>query len=65
MIQCMDVIVAAILVISAVWVMAGMHYFGMAMSILREAEELQTKARCLQQDRLADCTYEGEDNGKE
>ncbi len=61
----MDVIVAVILVLSALWVMAGMHYFGMAMSILREAEELQIEARCLRQDRVADCTYEGEDNGKE
>lgn len=61
----MDVLVAVILVLSALWVMVGMRYFGMAMSILREAEELQIEVRRLWQDRVADCTYEGEDNGKE
>jgi hypothetical protein len=60
----MDVIVAVVLVLSVLCVRAGMCYFGMAMSILREAEELQIEARRLWQYRVTDCTYEGEDNGK-
>lgn len=55
---------AVVLVLSVVCVRAGMCYFGMAMSILREAEELQIEVRRSWQDRVTDCTYEGEDNGK-